>query len=269
MSAEPKLMTFLTGPIRAGHCGLSEKNARTVIKCTGQTLSSIEDFYVMFGRDEMEKILTKGGVSIMYTTQVLRAIERDVQKKKKKEGDEDKEEEEKVDANTEEDAPPAAPPLNISQSIAEVMKSGILVPEVTPKSKKKLSSSYLNLSIQDNLPGLLNVINADLAGYIDAPDALVRRLRGTRRITIEELKILVQTVCSTDNGENKDQHFYRVVQKLFVACDRFAVTGEFFNPNALVSILQFSEYGPNQICVCSRKSEISLYTHTLEYIPLE
>ena len=68
-------------------------------------------------------------------------------------------------------------------------------------------------------------------------------------MNIQELTIFVRVVCSTDNGEDDNERVYRVVQKLFVACDRFALTGEFFNPNALVSILRFSEYEPNQICV--------------------
>ena len=236
--------------------------------------NSIEDFYAMFGRDEMESILTKGGVSLMYTTQILRAIERDVKKKRKKKGDdEDSKEEEKKDevnnnsAQTEDDdEPPSPPSLNISQSIAEVIETGVLVPEVTPRGSRKKKKNFVrSYNIKDNLPALLDVINKDLAGYVEAPDALMRRQRGTRRMNIQELTIFVRVVCSTDNGEDDNERVYRIVQKLFVACDRFALTGEFFNPNALVSILRFSEYEPNQICVRgvrARSARISLSSLT-------
>ena len=67
-------------------------------------------------------------------------------------------------------------------------------------------------------------------------------------MNIQELTIFVRVVCSTDNGEDDNERVYRIVQKLFVACDRFTYGMNFSIP-ALVSILRFSEYEPNQICV--------------------
>jgi len=255
-------MLFLTGPVRMGYCGLSDKNARDVINCTGSTLSNIEDFFVAFGADEMEKVLTKGGVSLMFTTQIIHAIRGHIEKKKESslleekssataKSDTDNDDDDDDDDDDDAVLPPP-PPLNMTQSIAAVIDTGVLVPEVTPRGRNRsrnFSDSSSSSNIQDNMEYFVESINADLAGYIAAPDLIESKKRGTRRMTKLELSMFIQAMNSTDNGEDINERVIRVVQRLFVACDRFALSGEFFNPNALVAILRFSEYNPNKNCV--------------------
>ena len=97
----------------------------------------------MFGRDEMESILTKGGVSLMYTTQILRAIERDVKKKrKKKKGDDDedtKEEKDEVNNNSAqtEDDDETSHLHSIFLSQRKVIETGCRTGSNTQGSRKK------------------------------------------------------------------------------------------------------------------------------------
>lgn len=258
-------------------CGLPLEIAEKVRKATGPTLEHLLRFYHQFGEKDLTRVLIRGGVTPMFCMQINRALATFLEilrKKKMKEritSEDESNDVERVepseDANSikvrvrrspeASSSAPKPPKLNISNSIKQVMETGILVPEVTPdgarrRERKVFQKTFRTVDADHDgfvtLNELLTTINEDLSKNVHGGH--IRR--GSRRLTVEELAGLVRATGIKSGRLNTSEDSRRVfvlVEKLFQACDKFALSDSFFNGNALLVILRHVSYSIEKVCL--------------------